>query len=503
MDQNRITLKNLFTILIITLITTLLAFALEEFGFRRENILLIYMVAVMTTIIETKKFLLGFLSSILFGFIFNFLFTEPKYTFLIDDFNYYISMIIFILVSIIISTLASKLQKQIEETKKNQQKIEILYQMSKKLLTIHSVERIAVYELEYLEKLLNRDVYVSIYYKTFEKQYYHHLFFESQNYENEIDWCMKTSIVCGYKENHFSNLPFKIFPLKASKGNIGILIVDCIDGDLTNEEKQFVVAMISHMTIALEREILSMDEEKIRVEMEKEKFKSSLLRSISHDLRTPLTSLLTGSSILLDNYQSIDEETKISIIQDLNHETSYLSSFVENLLNLTRIDSNKLIINKKREVIEDIVSEVIHRVSKRIGQHKLQVDAPKEMLFIYADSQLILQVLVNLVDNAIKHTKHDSKIILKYYQDNFFTWFEVIDNGGGINTEKLQTIFDDFTSLSSNNADKNRGIGLGLGICRGIIEAHQGSINAYNNDFGGMTFSFKIPLGKEDEKNDR
>jgi len=501
MNKDKIlSLKNLIIVLIIIFLTTLFAYSLQEFGIRLENILLVYIIAVMIIIIETKKFILGFTSTIICVFIFNFLFIDPKYTFIINDANYIISMIIFILVSFIISSLASRLQKQIKISYNNQEKVEVLYQMSKKLLFIHSIENIVNFELKHLNKYLNRNITIYIKYQKYEKVFKIDDFIDLKKYQHEIEWCLHSFQICGYNESQFPNLSFKMLPLKSNKGNLGVLIVDCENKDISDEEKQFLQVAISHMNISLEREFISTQEETIRIEMENEKFKTSLLRSISHDLRTPLTSLSAGSSLLIDNYDTLDDDTKKSILVDINNETSYLSSFVENLLNMTRIDANKLNINKKREVIEDIVSDVSSRVSKRLGKHKLEVISPEEMIFIYCDAQLIVQVLVNLIDNAVKHTKANSKIIIKYYQDNKYTWFEVIDNGGGIDSNKLENIFNEFISIYSDKSDKNRGVGLGLSICKGIVEAHKGNIIAFNNDVEGMTFKFKIPLKKEDMK---
>lgn len=491
-------LRSIIVVAIIWTSTTLLAYALQEMGFRKENILLVYVIAVMIVIIETKKFWIGFLTSIMCVMTFNYLFTEPQYTFIIDDPNYIVAMIIFILVSFILGSLILKLQKQITITQKNQEKVETLYSMSLKLLNMHSIDKIAQYEINHIEHYLNRHVWLHLKEGNSTKDYYNQPFFNINMYKKELEWCLVTSQICGRNESAFSTINYKLFPHKTNQDSIGVLIVDCSNGDITDEEKQFIQLVISNMTIAIEREQLSTMEERARIEVENEKFKTSLLRSISHDLRTPLTSILTGSSILIDNKDVLDNETKQSILIDINTETTYMANFVENLLNLTRIDANKLELIRKEEIVDDILATVYQRVYKTLGNHKLHILPSKDVLLIYVDAQLILQVFINLIDNAIKHTNANSEITIKYYQTQTETTFEVIDNGGGIKFEHIEDVFSDFTTKKIQNSDKDRGIGLGLSICKGIIEAHNGSIKAENNDIGGATFRFILPnLSKE------
>jgi two-component system sensor histidine kinase KdpD len=491
--KKNIIIRSILMVVVILTITTLFAFVLQELNFRKENILLIYVIAVMITIIETKKFWVGFVTSIFCVITFNFFFTEPQFTFIINDPNYLISIVIFVIVSFIVGSLISRLQKQVIIAAHNQKKVETLYSISKKLLNLHSIDNISKYEVKNIEKYLKRHVWIHIKNENITNDYYDELFLDIKMYKQEIDWCLYTSQICGHGENRFSNLSFKIFPLKISKGNIGTLIIDCAKGDLTIEEKQFVILIMSNMTIAIERELLSTKEEQARIEMENEKFKSSLLRSISHDIRTPLTSISTGSSILLDNKDQLDDETKQSILRDINMETEYMVNFVENLLNLTRIDANKLEINKKDEIIDDVLATVYQQVERRLGTHKLNILRTDDVLFIHVDAQLIIQVFVNLIDNGIKHTTLNSEITISYYQNNAETIFEIIDNGGGIKFKNLDDIFMNYTTKMVHSSDEKRGVGLGLSICKGIVEAHQGTISAENNQIGGATFKVTLP----------
>lgn len=486
-------LKQTIIMLIILIITTLLAYALNEMSFRKENILLVYIIAVMITIIESKKFTFGFITAILCVLIFNFLFTEPQYTFIINDPNYIVSMIIFIIVSFIIGSLAVRLQSQVRLSLKNQKKIEQLYSMSRKLLHLHSIKDIALFEIDSIQNYINHKVHIQIIYDKETYNYYKDDFFPISHHKKEINWCMQSSIICGKSENHFSNIDYTIFPLKIDKTNIGVLVVDCQTEIISSEHKEFINLTIAHMMLAIERELIAIKEENTRIEIKNERFKLSLLRSISHDLRTPLTSISAGTSLLLEKETKLDDITKKNIIMDMDNEVNYLTHFVDNILSLTKIDAGKLVVTKKKEVIDDILVSVSQRFINRLGSHTFHFDSSEEVVFTYVDAQLIIQVFVNLIDNVIKHGKKDATVRVSYKKENCNTIFYVIDDGGGIPSNIIDNIFKPFSTQNIEKSDKHRGVGLGLNICKNIVESHGGTIEVANNDIGGATFTIIIP----------
>ena len=226
--------------------------------------------------------------------------------------------------------------------------------------------------------------------------------------------------------------------------------------------------------------------------MENEKFKTSLLRGLSHDIRTPLTVIQSGSNLLSESFDDIDNETKKELIQDIYDESCDLSSFVENLLDMTRLDNENVQLVKVTEAVEDVLFSVHEKVKRRLNDKELTIRNTEERLNVYADTRLLTQVLVNLVDNAIVHTKEHTHIWLSYRKAEEGIEFCVEDDGGGIEEEKLPYIFDNFYSISENQ-DRKRTHGLGLSICKAIVEAHGGKIWAGNNEKGGTTFRFLIP----------
>jgi len=457
-------------------LSIIFSIVLDETGFRVENILMIYVIGVLVVILETKSFLWGTISAFICVLAFNYFFTDPRYTFMVDDPNHYFSFIIFILVAFIVSTLTSRLQKQIKIAKENEKITNKLYKISSGYLNITGFENITSYGQKSLEYLIDRKCIIHI-----NQDYKHHTI---------LKWCFENSMICGYGESYFNKEKNKFYPIKSNRQTLGVLEIDFTKGNISEEEKLCIDALLSQIIIALEREILSTSEEINRLNIEKEKLRNNLLRSISHDLRTPLTAISGGANFLAESIETLDLDTVKSLLNDISCDSSWLSSLVDNLLNMTRIQDGKLLINIKNEVVDDIIAESISRIIKRSGNHKIMTLKPQDVILVPMDGQLIIQVIVNLLDNAIKHTKDDSEILLSAYSIDSNIIFEVSDNGGGINSEIIDTIFENYVS----NDDSQRGIGIGLSICQSIIHAHLGEIIAENNNNGGATFKFKLPL---------
>lgn len=258
--------------------------------------------------------------------------------------------------------------------------------------------------------------------------------------------------------------------------------------------------MISQITLVIERELLSREKEESRIQMERERLKSTLLRSVSHDLRTPLTGISGSSGFLYENLEIMDTSTIRSMLKDICTDSEWLSSMVENLLNMTRIQEGRLDINKKKEVVDDIVSSAVRLVSKRIGNHTLRTRTPDDILLFSVDGRLFIQVLVNLLDNAFRHSGDGTVVTLSVGVEDGNLKFVVADDGKGLPQDKINQIFDNFFTTAYEKGDRQRGVGLGLTICKAIVEAQGGTIQAYNSSQGGAVFEIRMPL--EDKKDE-
>lgn len=473
-------IKNILKIAGIFFLIMLMAFSFNATtSIRNENIFLIFLLGVAIGVVETKSFYLGIILSILFVLSFNFFFTEPIYTLKMYDANYYISFALFIIVAFICSSLTRRLQKQIEISEYNKELSTKLYKIAHGFLNLAGFREICLYAEKNLTKLLNKKSKIIL--KNF------------KNIKPEEKKYLELITEGFYDKNIFTPDKQKIYPLKSKEEFFGILIIDCSEGNIDSKENLLVDTIISQTVITLEREFLNLANEEKNINIEREKLKTSLLRGISHDLRTPLTGIAGGAGFLSLNFSEIDKDTACSILKDIENDAIWLSEMVENLLNMTKIQDGKLTINKKKEVVDDIISEAVSKVIKRKEEHQVIIHKTDDILLVPMEGKLIIQVLVNLLDNAFKHSHPHSTVTLDIVDNKEKVIFRISDNDGGIKENDMDKIFENFYSANKEISDKKRGIGLGLSICKAIVNAHGGEIKAFNNNEGGATFEFTLP----------
>lgn len=225
---------------------------------------------------------------------------------------------------------------------------------------------------------------------------------------------------------------------------------------------------------------------------EKEKMRANLLRAVSHDLRTPLTTIIGSTNSLIENSSSYSEEEKIKLLQNISEDSNWLLHMVENLLTITRISGSSAKVKKSLEAVEEVVSEAVMRLHKRLPEAKVNVHVPNEFILLPMDPLLIEQVIINLLENAFIHGKSTIPTDLMIENDTSYVSFHVRDYGVGIDSNQLPTIFDGSAGRSSTSVDGHRGIGIGMSICKTIIEAHNGTLIVISHN-NGAEFIFKLP----------
>lgn len=235
------------------------------------------------------------------------------------------------------------------------------------------------------------------------------------------------------------------------------------------------------------------EREKLLAEAEKEKMRANLLRAVSHDLRTPLTGIIGASSSCLENSEQLDEEEKRELVSHIREDANWLLNMVENLLTVTRIRDDSASVAKSMEPVEEVMSEAVYRLKKRIPEANVKVSPPDEFVMIPMDATLIEQVLINLMENAIYHAGSTEPVECSAQTVDREVIFQVTDHGVGIAEEKLATIFDGTGQTESSSSDGHKGMGIGLSICKAIVTAHGGTISAANMDQGAR-FSFTLPM---------
>ena len=259
----------------------------------------------------------------------------------------------------------------------------------------------------------------------------------------------------------------------------------------------FTIASITSMlTTSMKAQAQELQEnEKRLMEAEKERMRANLLRAISHDLRTPLTSIIGSSTLYLEAGDTMGEGEKRELVTHIQEDSNWLLNMVENLLSVTRIDNETASVHKTDEPVEEVVGSAVSRLRKRLPDAKVRVRVPEELIMLPMDAILIEQVLINLMENAVVHSGSSEPVECTVEEDNREVYFYVRDHGRGIEPERISTIFDG-TSGPSEDMGGHKGMGIGLSICKTIIAAHGGEIGVKNADPGAV-FWFSLPKGAE------
>lgn len=460
--------KYYLKLVLILLATTLASIALNKLGVGKENILMIFMVGVLLITAFTKGYAFGIIASCVSVMIFNYFFTEPLNTFVINSTNDMVLILFFLVASVISSSLTARFQRQLIISKRNEQTAKLLHDISHSFLNVTSEGNIIQHGIGYIKRNIGYHSIVE-------------LDESGESYSSD-------DFIPGNEER------WTELSIMGMAKRLGTLKVYDENRNLNKEQDWLVNAVAAQMGIALDREFVYNERENTRIAMEREHLKSNLLRSIGHDLRTPLAGIAGASSYIVKRGNSLDRESIERLAGDINEQAVWLTTLVENILNMTRIENDKLEVNKQCEVVDDIASEAVTHV---VGLNKrpFKITLPNDVIAVPMDGKMIIQVLVNLLDNAVKHTSMNCPIELIINQKHGYLEFNVADGGPGIGKEVSihENLFDAFVTNGKTGADGKKGIGLGLAICKAVVKAHGGTITTGTSHLGGALFTFTIP----------
>lgn len=262
-----------------------------------------------------------------------------------------------------------------------------------------------------------------------------------------------------------------------------------------------VMIIISFMTSTLTVNLKKW--QALKAEGEKERMRANLLRAVSHDLRTPLTTIYGASSSIIDNYGKLNDTQKLQMVTGIKEDSEWLIRMVENLLSVTKIDTEKLKIIKTPTVLEELIDSVIIKFKKRYPAQNVEIDIPEDLVLIPMDAILIEQVIINILENSVHHAKGFTKLVLRVFVLGDNAIFEISDDGCGIDETKLSNLFSGYNENSIPSTDsQKRNFGIGLSVCATIIKAHDGNITAENIKSGGAVFRFSLSV-KEENSNEQ
>ncbi len=489
----------LFSALMISLATGL-SFLLQRLGLGDHNIIMAYILSVVLVSRFTDGYRYGIFASVIAVLCFNYFFTEPYFTLNTVNPTYPVTFLIMFLVSSITSAITGKVKEQAYSAVLREKRTEMLYEINNKLLVTRGDENIRRVVAEYLVEVFNR---TSILYT--EDPLSGRSVSPSQtaclcNNETAIvHWVFSNGKPAGAGTGTLSLFPAYYQPVLSQDRILGVIGVSCPDQSLLNHDNiSFLGMTASLVALALERQLLSDKQHAMILETEKEKMRNDFLRGISHDLRTPLTSILGASSVLLENDTILDSDTRYLLAADIKCDTQWLIRMVENVLSVTQISDGTMKINKKPEAVEEVVSEAVSIIKSHFNHLNISVSVPDELLVIPMDGTLVKQVLINLIENAVKYAGDNPAVELKVSENADNAVFEIADNGQGIPEEDIPHLFDGPLSDNRSSRDRSRGLGIGLVICAAIVKAHSGIIDARNRSTGGAIFRFQLPKQNRD-----
>ena len=444
-------------------------------GFPDTNIVIIYMLAVLLCARFTTGFVYGLAVSVIATAAFNFFFTAPYHSLQVYDPDYLVTFAVMTTVSLLTSALTSRVKKSVLEIALREKETQALYVLTNRLSETESTEEIARVTVESI-----RDVF----------QTRAELIWFDDSGISETALTQRLEDTDGDCLTDGENC---IWPINGRESRLGLLRIPAEAGQqLGKNQKKLLWSMLECAALAVDQFRAAQERLRYREESEHERYRGNLLRAISHDLRTPLSGIMGTSEMIRD--MSREDDPRHALAQGIWDDADWLRSLVENILNLTRLEDGRLVLQKQPEAVEEIIANALEHIAKRAPEREIGVDIPEDLLLVPMDARLIVQVLVNLLDNAIKHTAPEREIRIAVQRDGTDAVFCVADRGDGISPEDLPYIFRTFYTSRHNRADAKRGIGLGLAICDAIVKAHGGTIRAENRTDGGALFRFTLPM---------
>ena len=503
LEDHKFRWTDLLKAVLITAAATGISFCFYTLGLREANIITVYILGVLLTAIWTNGHLYGALASLLSVISFNFFFTVPRFTLAANDPDYPVTFLIMLVASVISSTLATRVKKQARQSAQKAYYMELLINSNQKLQQGRDEQEIIQIAAEQVSALLDRPVLYALAMKGQELSFQ----VSPQNEANKqlsamtpeekgvADWVIKNNKHAGATTNTLSHAHNLYLSVRGNQEVMGVIGVPAkYYPPLEVFEKNLMISILNECGLILERRRLRDEKQKIALETQRERLRSNLLRAISHDLRTPLTSISGNAGVLMEKSIALTEEKKQEIYASIYDDSMWLVDLTENLLSITRIENGTMHLQMNAELIDDVLREAIAHVDRQAARHHIRVNLEDDLLMAKMDARLIVQVIINIVNNAIKYTPEGSHICISAEKEDRMVCIHIADDGPGISDEAKVHLFDMFYTAGIGKADSRRGLGLGLSLCQSIVEAHGGEIFVENNEPNGAIFSFTLPL---------
>lgn len=496
--------------------STAIGLGFHELGFTDSSIISLYILSTLLTATVTSGRMYTLLSSALSVVLYNFYFVVPRFSFESLDTSYLVTFAIMLVAAIVASELTNHIARNAREARRTAFRTSVLLETNQLLQQADDPESIARIALSQLLKLL--DCPVAFYpaegdglgsplvgngddeamrAATAENARVDALrAFRSAKLARDAASAGAAPATAEALEIVAIPMGDGLFlPVRTHDEVFGVVGIRAAERDIDSFELSIARSIIGECALELAREREAREREEAAVLARNEQLRANLLRSLGHDLRTPLTAISGAAAILRDDSDRLAPEQRRALLDDVYHDSLWLIDMVENLLTITHFDEGAIKLTLNSELIDDIFEAAVSHLANQAGGHRIVIEPAEEILLVRIDASLIIQVLTNLVGNAIKYTPAGSAIQLSARREGAFVRVTVADDGPGVADDDKPHVFDRFYSgaKAERPADAQRSFGLGLALCRSIVEAHGGAIEVHDNVPHGAVFSFTLP----------
>jgi two-component system sensor histidine kinase KdpD len=477
------------------LLATAVAAGFDRLGLTDANLVTTYLLAIALVAMWWGRgpAVVSSLASVL---LYNFLFTTPYFTLVVDDPQNIYTFAVMLSIALIVSELTSRVREQANLAVEREHRAEALYRVSHALANTSGRLQLVAVAQEELTTIFGGQVAVFVPERDSLRPVLRrgNTLAETPDEADAALWAFEHRRTAGRGTDVLPGAQALYLPLNGSESTVGVLAWQPEDEScLVNPaQRQLLDAVSTQIAMALERDWLAQETQRVLTEADAERSRSSLLSVVSHDLRTPLAAIAgSASSLVVDK---LDAETREDLARTIYEEADRLTRLVENLLHLTRIESGAMKVEKQWQPLEEVVGSALRRVETALGSHEVQLDLPFDLPLVPMDGLLVEQVLVNLLDNAAKYSGEGSPIDLVARLASAGVEVTVADRGPGLAEAEQERVFERFYRGTAVRSDRGRGAGMGLAICRAVVTAHGGRIWVEPRVGGGSCFKFVLPV---------
>ena len=499
--DERLSLRSAGLALAIFIVTTALSVLSMRLGFHEVFVVILYVFGILLTAVTTGNRLLGLAMTVISVLAYNYFFTAPYYTLMVSDPGYIMALLLMAAISLLAGNMARRVRRQARQEALEAHRTDILLQASQKFQQIMDEETLLSQAASELAVLLGRSIIIYPARESLGEPIFtqakddpHGMDFYTTPDEYAVAaWALKNRKHAGATTGTLPGAKCLYLTARSQtqvQAVVGISMTDC--GELESFEKNLLLTLMDLVSLAVERIRLTQTRNQARLEAEQARLRANLLRMISHDLRTPLTSISGNAEILLSEEDRITPEKKRTLAQYIRKDAQWLTDLVENLLAMTKMENGTASLQLQPEMVRDVVDMAIEHIENRLGGREIHVDIEDEFLMAKLDAHLMTQVIINLIDNAIKYTPDGSAIHVRAYPVEDRVHIEVADEGPGIPDAEKEHIFDMFYTGNNECGDSRRGIGLGLSLCKTIVQAHGGCISVRDRCPQGSAFCIDV-----------